>query len=127
MSKADYYDVLGVDRNSSKDEIKGAYRKLAMKFHPDKNPGNKEAEGKFKEATEAYQILSDPNKKSSYDQFGHSAFENMGGGQGGFGEHGGFDSGAFSDIFDDFLVTSWDQVVEVEVVEDDQEAKEVLI
>jgi molecular chaperone DnaJ len=103
MSKADYYDVLGVSRSASKDDIKSAYRKLAMKYHPDKNPGNKEAEGKFKEATEAYQILSDPNKKNSYDQFGHSAFENMGGGQGGFNDFGGFESGAFSDIFDDFF------------------------
>jgi molecular chaperone DnaJ len=104
MSKADYYDVLGVSRNASKDDIKSAYRKLAMKYHPDRNPGDKSAETKFKEATEAYQVLSDPNKKSSYDQFGHSAFENMGGGgQGGFGDFGGFDSGAFSDIFDDFF------------------------
>jgi molecular chaperone DnaJ len=94
---------LGVNRSASKDEIKSAYRKLAMKYHPDRNPGDKAAETKFKDATEAYQILSDPNKKSSYDQFGHSAFENMGGGQGGFSDFGGFDSGSFSDIFDDFF------------------------
>ena len=103
MSKADYYETLGVNRSASKDEIKGAYRKLAMKYHPDRNPGDKSAETKFKDATEAYQILSDPNKKNSYDQFGHSAFENMGGGQGGFNDFGGFDSGSFSDIFDDFF------------------------
>ena len=103
MSKADYYETLGVNRNASKDEIKSAYRKLAMKYHPDRNPGDKSAETKFKDATEAYQILSDPNKKNSYDQFGHSAFENMGGGQGGFSDFGGFDSGSFSDIFDDFF------------------------
>ena len=103
MSKADYYETLGVNRSASKDEIKSAYRKLAMKYHPDRNPGDKAAETKFKDATEAYQILSDPNKKSSYDQFGHSAFENMGGGQGGFSDFGGFDSGSFSDIFDDFF------------------------
>ena len=95
MSKADFYETLGVNRNASKEEIKSAYRKLAMKYHPDRNPGDKSAETKFKEATEAYQILSDPNKKSNYDQFGHSAFENMGGGQGGFNDFGGFDSGSF--------------------------------
>jgi molecular chaperone DnaJ len=103
MSKKDYYDILGVTKNSTPDEIKKAYRKLAMKYHPDRNQGDKTAESKFKEASEAYQVLSDQKKKSSYDQFGHSAFEGgQGGGAGGF-DFGGFESGAFSDIFDDFF------------------------
>lgn len=93
MAKRDYYEVLGVSKNASAEEIKKAYRKLAVKYHPDKNPGNKDAEEKFKEAAEAYEILSDPNKKSRYDQFGHSAM----GGDGGFG---GFSS--MEDIFSRF-------------------------
>ena len=103
MSKKDYYDILGVTKNSSPDEIKKAYRKLAMKYHPDRNQGDKTAEAKFKEASEAYQVLSDPKKKSSYDQFGHSAFEGGQGGTAGGFDFGGFESGAFSDIFDDFF------------------------
>ena len=86
--KRDYYEVLGVAKNASDAELKRAYRKLAKKYHPDVNPGDKEAEAKFKEATEAYGILSDPDKRKQYDQFGHAAFENGGGGAGGFG---GFD------------------------------------
>ena len=86
--KRDYYEVLGVAKNASDAELKKAYRKLAKKYHPDVNPGDKNAEAKFKEATEAYTVLSDPEKRKQYDQFGHAAFENGGGGAGGFG---GFD------------------------------------
>ncbi len=80
MAKADYYNTLGVSKNASQEEIKSAYRKLAMKYHPDKNPGDASSEAKFKEASEAYQVLSNSQKKSNYDQFGHAAFENGGGG-----------------------------------------------
>ena len=101
MAKRDYYDVLGITKRANPQEIKSAYRKLAVKFHPDKNPGDKNAEDKFKEASEAYGILSDKNKKENYDNFGHAAFENNGGGQSsGFGGFGGSD---FSDIFEDFF------------------------
>ena len=79
MAKRDYYEVLGVQKNSSKDDIKKAYRKLAIQYHPDKNPGNKEAEEKFKEATEAYEVLADDQKKQAYDQFGFAGIEGMGG------------------------------------------------
>ena len=97
MSKRDYYEVLGINKSANKEEIKKAYRKLALKFHPDKNKGDKAAEEKFKEASEAYHVLSDDKRKSNYDQFGHAAFQ--GGGQGGFGN---FDfSSSFSDIFED--------------------------
>ncbi|MBO5774880.1 MAG: molecular chaperone DnaJ [Kiritimatiellae bacterium] len=85
--KRDYYEVLGVSRTATADEIKSAYRKLAMKYHPDRNPGDKEAEEKFKEAAEAYDVLHDADKRSRYDQFGHQAFANGGGG-GGFGAGG---------------------------------------
>ena len=76
MAKRDYYDVLGVSKSASPDELKSAYRKLAVKYHPDKNPGDKSAEDKFKEASEAYGVLSDKSKKENYDNFGHAAFEN---------------------------------------------------
>lgn len=99
--KRDYYEVLGVDKNADDAALKKAYRVLAKKYHPDMNPGDKEAEKKFKEASEAYAVLSDPEKKRQYDQFGHAAFDNGGGG-GGFG---GFDfNGAdFSDMFGDIF------------------------
>ena len=100
--KRDYYEVLGVSKTASDSELKSAYRKLAKKYHPDVNPGDKEAEAKFKEATEAYSVLSDAEKRRQYDQFGHAAFE---GGAGGAGGYGGFDfNGAdFGDIFGDIF------------------------
>ena len=100
MAKRDYYDVLGVANSASKDEIKKAYRKLALKYHPDKTKGDKSSEEKFKEASEAYHVLSDEKRKANYDQFGHAAFEGSGGGGQGFG---GFDASSFSDIFEDFF------------------------
>ena len=86
--KRDYYEVLGVDRGADDATLKKAYRKLAKKYHPDMNPGDKEAEAKFKEATEAYGVLSDPDKRRQYDQFGHAAFEGGAGGAGGYGGAG---------------------------------------
>ena len=102
--KRDYYEVLGVDRNADDAAIKKAYRALAKKYHPDMNPGDKEAEKKFKEASEAYAILSDADKRRQYDQFGHAAFEGgAGGGAGGF-DFSGMDMGdIFGDIFGDFF------------------------
>ena len=77
MAKRDYYDTLGIQKGASATEIKKAYRKMAVKFHPDKNPDDKSAEDKFKEAAEAYEILSDPDKKARFDQYGHQAFEGV--------------------------------------------------
>jgi molecular chaperone DnaJ len=95
MAKRDYYDILGVTKGATEQEIKKAYRKVAIKFHPDKNPDDKEAEEKFKEAAEAYEVLSDANKKARYDQYGH---DGMKGGPGGFGG-GGMN---MDDIFSQF-------------------------
>ena len=102
-SKRDYYEVLGVDKSADDAALKKAYRALAKKYHPDVNPGDEEAEKKFKEASEAYAVLSDPDKRRQYDQFGHAAFE--GGAGGGAGGFGGFDfnGGDFSDIFGDIF------------------------
>lgn len=104
--KIDYYEILGVTKTADDKVLKSAYRKLAMQFHPDKNPGDAEAERKFIELGEAYDVLKDPQKRAAYDRFGHAAFENGGGGAGGFG--GGFGggfagAGGFSDIFEDIF------------------------
>lgn len=101
--KRDYYEVLGVQKGSSEDEIKKAYRKMAKKYHPDLNPGDKEAEAKFKEVNEAYEVLSDSQKRSKYDQFGHAGVDpNFGAGAGGYGGAGGFDFD-IGDIFEGFF------------------------
>ncbi|MDP3315373.1 MAG: DnaJ domain-containing protein, partial [Devosia sp.] len=98
MAKPDYYATLGTPRDASADDLKKAYRKLAMQYHPDRNPGDAKAEAKFKEISEAYDILKDEQKRAAYDRFGHAAFENGGGGQ----QAGGFDfgGGGLGDIFD---------------------------
>ncbi|MFI3256404.1 MAG: molecular chaperone DnaJ [Psittacicella sp.] len=106
MAKQDYYEVLGVSKQATEREIKKAYKSLAMKYHPDRNQGDKEAEAKFKEINEAYSVLSDSDKKAKYDQYGHQAFEN--GGQGGFGSgfediFSQFSGGGFGDIFGDIF------------------------
>ena len=97
MAKKDYYEVLGLNQNASESDIKNAFRKLAKQYHPDLHPDDKEAEQKFKEANEAYEVLSDPDKRAKYDQFGHAAFDpSAGGGAGG----AGYGFGGFSDIFE---------------------------
>lgn len=113
MAEQNYYEVLGVERGASQDEIKKAYRRLAMKYHPDRNPGDKAAEAKFKEVGEAYAVLSDEQKRAAYDRFGKAGVDpnaagGFGGGQGGFGGFGGMNGGAdfqsaFGDIFSDLF------------------------
>ena len=106
MSKQDFYELLGVSRDVDMGGLKSAYRKLAMKHHPDRNPGDSESESKFKQISEAYEVLSDTEKRAAYDQYGHSAFENNGSGGSGFS--GNFSDGfsSFSDIFEDFFGSS---------------------
>ncbi|MGI9499123.1 MAG: DnaJ domain-containing protein, partial [Geminicoccaceae bacterium] len=99
MAKQDYYETLGLDRSASAGDIKSAFRKLAMKHHPDRNPGDKAAEQRFKELNEAHEILKDDQKRAAYDQFGHAAFQNGGGG----GRPGAGDFGSFADVFDDLF------------------------
>jgi molecular chaperone DnaJ len=102
MAKQDFYDILGVSKSADADELKRAYRKLAMQFHPDRNPGDKSAEQKFKDINEAYDVLKDDQKRAAYDRFGHAAFENGSRGPGDFGFAGGF-SGGFADIFEEMF------------------------
>ena len=102
-TKRDYYEVLGVSKDSSAADIKKAYRRLAMKYHPDRNPDDEDAESRFKEASEAAEVLLDQEKRSTYDQFGHAAFEGGGPSQGGFS--GGSFSSIFEDVFGDIFST----------------------
>ena len=102
MSKRDYYEVLGVNRDASNDDLKKAYRRLAMKYHPDRNPDDPEADAKFKEASEAYEILGDAEKRQAYNQFGHAGVDPSQGGAGGFGFEGNFGD-IFGDVFGDIF------------------------
>src|SRR5579864_5720777 len=106
MAKQDFYDILGVSKSADADELKRAYRKLAMQHHPDRNPGDKSAEQKFKDLNEAYDVLKDDQKRAAYDRFGHAAFENGSRGASDFGFTGGFSggfSGGFADIFEEMF------------------------
>src|SRR6202521_4572639 len=100
MAKIDFYELLGLQKTASAEDIKKTYRKLAMQFHPDRNPGDKAAEQKFKDISEAYDVLKDDQKRAAYDRFGHAAFEN--GGRGPAGSDFGFATG-FADIFDEMF------------------------
>ena len=102
MSKADFYQLLGLEKDASQADIKSAYRKLAMEFHPDRNPDDPDAERQFKEISESYEVLKDPEKRAAYDQFGHAAFEGQGAGPGGAGFTSGF-ADMFDDLFGDFM------------------------
>lgn len=103
MSKEDYYHTLGVDRDASKDEIKKAYRKLAMRYHPDRNPGDKDAERRFREVNSAYEVLRDDEKRAAYDRFGHAAFDQSTAGAGAGAGFGGFGGSNFGDIFEEMF------------------------
>ena len=103
MSKRDFYEVLGVSRDASERDIKKAYKRLAMKYHPDRNQGDDSAAEQFKEVKEAYEILLDPQKKAAYDQYGHAAFEQGGMGGGGFGGGGADFGDIFGDVFGDIF------------------------
>src|SRR4051812_11701749 len=100
MAKPDYYEILGVAKAATPDDLKKAYRKLAMQCHPDRNPGDKQAEQRFKDLSEAYEVLKDEQKRAAYDRFGHAAFEQGGGRPGG---DFGFGAGGFADIFDEMF------------------------
>ena len=119
MAKRDYYEVLGVIKSASPEEIKKAYRKLALKYHPDRNKGDKAAEAKFKEASEAYHVLSDKERRTNYDQFGHAAFDGAGG-------RGGFSNFDFSSIFSDIFVQTQTLLIIFLKVLEDQEKKKIV-
>src|SRR5690242_21961875 len=103
MAKQDFYELLGVSKGAGAEDLKRAYRKLAMQWHPDRNPGDKAAEQKFKDINEAYDILKDDQKRAAYDRFGHAAFENGSRGPSDFGFAGGGFSGGFADIFEEMF------------------------
>ena len=103
MAKTDYYEILGVEKNANERDIKKAYKRLAMKYHPDRTKGDKALEAKFKEVKEAYEVLNDPQKRQAYDQYGHAAFEQAQGGAGGFGGGGADFADIFGDVFGDIF------------------------